>query len=1431
VSLLDAGALAALLLAVPLLLLHLRRGRPPEQEVASLLQWRELERPGPPSGRRLRRPLLPLLLLIQLLALTAIVFALARPAERSSSSTPSAVYVVDDSVWMGVRDGARSRLDTAVQILRTQLARAGGGTTVSVVAAGATPTVIFQGSPRGAEHALARMRPTQGPADLDGAVRLAAGLRGRAAEKVVLLRAPEDGAPRVRAATGVFTQTVIGTAVADQGLSGAVARCGLPGPVACEVFARVLNHGPGAVRDRVLLRSGARTVASRTLAVAGYSSSPISFPAAAGAALELHLVGSDALAADDAAFVAVPGGTTLHVTLVGTPAGAGPLAAALAADPGVLLRLRTPADFRPAEAARTDLLVIDGAAPAGALPDTPALALFGPQRLPGGRVAGALADGRLSGLQAGSPLLENVDLTSLALDADGARRLVLPAWMSAVAWSPGGPLVAAGADAGRRVAVLAFEPSASNLPQLAAFPVLVANIAAWSQEWVSSQALSGQAVLVADPPGLRSETLTAPSGAVRALSAQPGAAQAMSFPAPGIYTLRQAGPWGTRSRSVAVNAQTSSASPPGAPPISIGAPAAGVPERSELWRWLLAAALLALLAEWAWAAAGGGWAESDPRRVGVALRYASLALVLLALLEPLLASGATPTLLVVDRSASAGPAAAADERAWMSEAARGSCPGGCQAVQFAGGAQITSAGAGLLAARAGGPLEGTESNLERALGVALGRVPKGGRLVLLSDGRQTSGEAQSVAARAHARGVRIDVVALPGQAPDGAVTRLHAPATLHAGDPLSLEATVDESAGQSAVLTLEQDGAAIARQRVTLAAGETPLLFSLRAPAPGWHSYGLRLSQAADAFPANDVLTSALRVTAEPPVLVVGGGSPIAGILSADGMSVRRITPQELPQTARGYASQDAVVLDDVPAAALGAGRAAALTAAVHDGETGLLVLGGNHSFSLGGYAGSTLERALPVASLQPGALQRRRTAVELILDRSGSMIDEAGGVPKLEMAQVAAKASVRSLAQAGSELGIVDFDIRPHTLVPLTALTPADVAPIDRRIEALTAEGGTNIYTALAEGLRQIERSRDPVRRIVLVSDGVSEPGSYAPLLAALRRGHITVSTVALGAEADFKLLQSIARASGGNYYAAASAGELPLIFARETRLKARPVRTSGHLAVSAGASSPVLASLAGLPLPQLLGNVVTTLKPAAEAGLLAADGAHQPDPALAQWQYGLGRVVTWTPGLTEDLAGVWTRRTSLWRDAVRWVERGEGLPALTPALQAGEANTLAIDTVANAGVTLDGARPAGRLGGQPLRFTQSAPGRYTASVPGLRSGVEAYSISGAAATGGLLAVPFPAEFLPVPAAATGLGALAIATGGRVVAATDRSSIEGEATPGWWWLALAALICFLAGAAVRLLGAQTRGDAPPQRPVAAPERVAGEQTLTAAGA
>ncbi len=475
-TLLSAWALAGLVLIAPLVLAHMRRRRPPPREVASLLIWQELDGPRIGGERRLKLPHLPLLLLLQVLALALLVVSLARPAGAAPpAGAAGRVLVLDDSVWMSIP----GRLAAGERELELKAAAAPRGTRIAVVVASAAPHILYRGGDTGLARALAAVRPGGGPEQLPTALSLAASQLAPGG-RIVLARAPEDGLPATLAGGGELSDEVAGSPSGDQAILSQLARCGIGTADACEVLATIANSAPRAVTDRFLVNESGAPATTGTVRVPAAGQAQIALPAGAGSRITVRLLGGGALAGAAAASVTVPGADGVppgtRVTLVGEPDDALVLARAIRAVAGVQLRLRTPSDYRPSEATRSDVVVIDGRLPGNTLPDAPGVLLVDPARVPGGRVGAVMEESEISGEDPASPALEGVDLSSLEVEAGGARALELPAGLGWVLWTPEGPLLAYGGHGGRRVAVLAFDPDRSDLPQLPAFPLLVANL-------------------------------------------------------------------------------------------------------------------------------------------------------------------------------------------------------------------------------------------------------------------------------------------------------------------------------------------------------------------------------------------------------------------------------------------------------------------------------------------------------------------------------------------------------------------------------------------------------------------------------------------------------------------------------------------------------------------------------------------------------------------------------------------------------------------------------------------------------------------------------------------------------------------------------------------------------------------------------------------
>jgi hypothetical protein len=588
------GLLALAVLAL-LVLAHMRRRRA-TRAVSSLLLWVEPGDRAPASPRRRRAALvLPWLLVLQALAVVALAVALARPVHDrgAASARPVVVFVVDASLAMRPAD----RLPAARAAVDARLAALPAGTRVALVVAGAAPRVaVAPTADRGRVRvALARLRAGYAAADLTMALRVAGGMLATSRDQVVVLHAREDVVPPT---SGVpVSARALGTPLDDQSIEDAVARCAPAAPADCRLHAAVRNDAAGARTDVVAVRDGARVLVRQPVRVRAHARTGVVLRVSAGARLTVAIAGArDGLPEDDAASVVVPTApAATAVTLVSDAGRASALARALAATSGVRPRLLTPAAFRREGTGRTDVLVLDRVVAPSPLPAVPGVVLVAPPAPAGARTGAALADAAVTTTADDDPLLAGVDLTGLVIDAGAARRRALPAALGPVVSAADGPLLSAGILNGQRVAVLAFDPRRSTLPGLAAFPALVANLVAWGRGAApAGPRTAGSAWAVTLPAGT-SATVT-PGGALRA--PRGGGVAVVDLGHPGLISVTERGPWGTRAETVAVTVAAPAAATPGAP-VALRAPAAtpAARGRSDRWPWLVALALAILVAE------------------------------------------------------------------------------------------------------------------------------------------------------------------------------------------------------------------------------------------------------------------------------------------------------------------------------------------------------------------------------------------------------------------------------------------------------------------------------------------------------------------------------------------------------------------------------------------------------------------------------------------------------------------------------------------------------------------------------------------------------------------------------------------------------------------------------------------------------------------
>ena len=485
-------------------------------------------------------------------------------------------------------------------------------------------------------------------------------------------------------------------------------------------------------------------------------------------------------------------------------------------------------------------------------------------------------------------------------------------------------------------------------------------------------------------------------------------------------------------------------------------------------------------------------------------------------------------------------------------------------------------------------------------------------------------------------------------------------------------------------------------------------------------------------------------------------------------------------------------------------------------------MIGGNNAYGSGAYFGTPLEEALPVKMGYAPGNQRDQVALGIIIDRSGSMdFGEGSKDPKIALARTAANLAIDSL-KTGDEASVVVFNDGADAIVPLQPLTD-NRSVIKQAVNGIRADGGTDIFAGMQKMLDMMRGSTANVKHIVLMTDGESQGRSdYEVLINQMRNLGITFTTIAIGNDADTKLLQHLADIGGGKYYFAASADQVPSITLNEAQSAGKQPTRTGNFHATLVKPSPIIGDIRPEEIPNLDGYQVTEAKPNADVILESG----QKDPILAQWQYGLGRVVAWTPDTGTVFAKqwlAWAKYGQFWHQALLWALPDPNTSSLTVDTHAeGDQVVIGVDATDVDGRYVNSIPVTGTLvtpDGKSftLRLPQTGPGRYEIHVQAATPGAYRLTLAqqrqgGTVQRDGGFAVPYSAEYSPAPGGAALLSDVATLTGGTLLGTpgdvTDSSGRASTITRfhEWWgWFAVAALLFFLVDLALRLSLAPNR--------------------------
>ena len=740
-----------------------------------------------------------------------------------------------------------------------------------------------------------------------------------------------------------------------------------------------------------------------------------------------------------------------------------------------------------------------------------------------------------------------------------------------------------------------------------------------------------------------------------------------------------------------------------------------------------------------------------------------------------------------------------------------------------------------------GGLDGTD--LAAGVQLALATNPKDAapRITLFSDGLETSGSLLQAAEAARAAGVPIDVMPLRYRYDNEVIVdRVVTPGTAREGETLNIRAVLTATRPATGRLMVMENGIPIDLDpdgpstgvAVTLSQGTNVLQVPVPVSGRGAHEYravfeadtaasGLLIDQIVE----NNTGTSVTFVSGEGRVLIlrsvgtseIDESSDLVRALQAAGIRCEVSSPDRADLTLTGLNNYDAVVMVNQDAYPYSYEVQDVLRQYVHDTGGGLVMVGGDRSFGAGGWIGSPLEDALPIRLDPPQKRQMPRGALALVIHS----VEIPQGV---YWGKKICEAAVGALSRL-DYVGIVEFGWQGGVDWTLDMQLKGDGSAAQAAINQLVFGDMPDFDPSLELALAGLVATDAGQRHVIVISDG--DPSLSTGVLRKYQDANVSISAVGVNPHSagDVRTLERMADYTKGEYYEVKNSNlaELPQIFIKEAQTVKRTLIQEGEI-------QPIMVqgidTLRGISaVPQLTGYVVAAEREGlAQVSLRGKEN----DPIGAQWQYGLGRTVTFTSDATTRWGKAWVgwgQYEQFWEQMVRWAMRPSGSPNVRVTTEPRDEKTLVVvEAVDNDGRRLPTAVFQGRIAtpdgeGAPLDLRQVGPGRFEALIDTPDSGVYVMGMrytapptvqGGPAIEGSVQAAvvkPFADEYRALQDNAALLTQVAEITGGRVLEANPETaelwSREGLTMPVstraiWLPVVLVGIGLFLTDVAVR---------------------------------
>lgn len=532
-------------------------------------------------------------------------------------------------------------------------------------------------------------------------------------------------------------------------------------------------------------------------------------------------------------------------------------------------------------------------------------------------------------------------------------------------------------------------------------------------------------------------------------------------------------------------------------------------------------------------------------------------------------------------------------------------------------------------------VNGSYTDIEQGILKSMALLPRetNKRIVILTDGKENKGNLRKLVRSIKDQNIEIKVKNIESDLTSEVyVDNFYIPQKVNLGEQFQINMNIFSTVDTNSKITVIADGEKVITENITLRKGVNNYVLNDIAKKMGFVNYELLIEPDTDGLTVNNTYSAFTLVQSSPKVLILYDDEKdalqIEKIADSIGLAFDALNSVQAPINLENMLKYKSIIMCNVSADNLSDDFLDNIPNYVKNFGGGLVTIGGEQSYALGGYYKTPLETVLPVNMSMSGMKNKPKMAMMLVIDKSGSMSGN-----NLRLAKEAAIRTVEVL-EDDDQIGVIAFDDIPIDVVDLQTADNRD--SINERILGISEGGGTSILPSLQKAYDRLIESKAQVKHIILLTDGQAEQQGYNPLLRNMNDNKITLSTVGVGDGADTELLTYLAEAGKGRNYFTKNGASIPRIFAKEAFMASRTYINNMIFTPVINSYHSIIGDIYDEGLPQIQGYIGTSPKDAATVILTSPVN----DPILSVWQYGLGKTASWC----SDLSGEWSAQYNSW-------------------------------------------------------------------------------------------------------------------------------------------------------------------------------------------